>query len=397
MTFGLSHNLITKEIPIQNTLPAETQQYITTFLASLPWDKPYFYMTPSEHNLLSLNAMAKSCRVTVIHRGNRIAFETAASTTKLATLNNIQNIAVGYGLNKSGIGFDTRPIDFKAGSPMEPTDIDLDQYNTEYINKWYGHDQTQTTFNTLADVQLGYKALLRRYFNIVTDRSKTCGIPSLAEKIQFFDGKTTINQVVANHTYDFELAPLKKQSVYYRFGIPQITVGDTRLNIETNASLANALTFNLNNQNAQQHYTISQLPCQDMNDDDIDTQLPTGNTYPDRHYYCLHMEKANYLKRGFYKPSGDSASLQPSVHIGIQPIPSLSTEALTGTTTAYTDCQADFEVIAELDVEEGMGTNFPWLNGSNKAFGDMLFSSSDSNRNNCSINGRHTMNPVRTA
>ena len=55
-----------------------------------------------EFNLLPNGSYCKEVRISIVHRGNRIAFETAESATKLATLNQIQNILVGFGLNKTG-------------------------------------------------------------------------------------------------------------------------------------------------------------------------------------------------------------------------------------------------------------------------------------------------------
>ena len=125
MSFGLAHSKITKIIPpLAGQLNGEKQRYITTFLANIPWEKPYMYMTPGEYELLGPGATCKSVKITIIHRGNRIAFETASSATALATLNNIQNIGVAYGLNKTGWGTDITPTAFASGKPMQVTNFD---------------------------------------------------------------------------------------------------------------------------------------------------------------------------------------------------------------------------------------------------------------------------------
>lgn len=134
MSFGLAHTFLNGT----TGSPLETQKFLMTYLAEIPWHKPYFYMTPGEYNILGPNAKCKSVRISVVHRGNRIAFETASSATGLATLNNIQNIAVAYGLNKTGFGVNVRPNSFVTNEPMRVQNFATDENNQPYINSWYG-------------------------------------------------------------------------------------------------------------------------------------------------------------------------------------------------------------------------------------------------------------------
>lgn len=80
--------------------PENVGRITTTSLMNLPVDKPWFYMSPSEFtNILPKNSFVKLVRCKVVMRNLRTAFQTNASTSDLATLNQNKFIAKGIGLN----------------------------------------------------------------------------------------------------------------------------------------------------------------------------------------------------------------------------------------------------------------------------------------------------------
>lgn len=395
MTFGLSHNQILTTL----TAPAEVQIHLTTFLGNIPWNKPYFYMTPGEYNILGHNAKAKSMRISIVHRGNRIAFQTASSDAQLATLNNIQNLGVAYGLNKTGFGMNIRPTAFDSANsnPMVPTAFDYGEYDQNYINSWYGFPQNNAAVTTeIPDVQLGYKSMIRTYFAMTTQKDRSMGYPSLAKHVQFFDAKTTINQVVGQFEYHPKLAPLKKESEYLRFGLPNITNGSSTVNIQSNRGDPHAMAFDINNTNGQNQLVEATAKHAPLNSTGAtETALPTGT--PVTSLYILPIEKANYMKKGAWSDTGDKSHIQPSIHVGVQPIPALSTADLLGDTRKFTDAQADFEIVAEMEVDEGMGTDFAWSSAGNKAFGDITMVGQAPAEACCVIGNRQPNNTIRIA
>ena len=116
MTFAIAPTCISVDL----TTPTENQRWWSTALAQIPWDLPVLYMNNSEFDLLPDGSYCKEVRLTVVHRGNRIAFETGEVATRLATLNQVQNIMVGFGLNKTGWGVNATYTAFTAGNPMLP-------------------------------------------------------------------------------------------------------------------------------------------------------------------------------------------------------------------------------------------------------------------------------------
>lgn len=390
MSFGLAHTFLNGTTPA----PAEIQRFLMTYLAEVPWHKPYFYMTPGEYNILGPNAKCKSVRISIVHRGNRIAFETASSATGLATLNNIQNIAVAYGLNKTGFGVNVRPTTFVTGEPMRVSGFATDENNQPYINSWYGYPQNSANWGTeIPDVMVGYKSLLRRYFALVSSSTNSQGDPMLAKHLMFMDGKTTINQEVCQFEYHPKMAPLKQESTYVRYGLPTLNDNQTTLNIESNVHKQHTMSLDLNNSTPTAQFVEGDLLQRTLNNSNF-TEANNGATS----FYLRDIEKAHMMRHGVWGDSGDKATLQPSVHIGLQAIPALSTNALgSAPVFNYTDAQADWEIVAEMVVDEGIGVDFAWSTVGNKAFGDITMVTTDHNTFSTVVGGRHPINPVRAA
>lgn len=391
MSFGLAHTFLNGT---STTTPTETQRFLMTYLAEIPWNKPYFYMTPGEYNILGPNAKCKSLKISIVHRGNRIAFETASSASGLATLNNIQNIAVAYGLNKTGFGVNVRPTTFVTGEPMRVSGFATDENNQPYINSWYGFPQNDANWGTeIPDVMVGYKSLLRRYFAMISSNTNTQGDPMLAKHLMFMDGKTTINSVVGEFEYHPKMAPLKFESTYQRYGLPTVDDSQSTLNIEGNLHKQQTLTLDMNNSTPTAQFVEGDQLQRTLNNSSFIEANAGANSF-----YLRDIEKAHFMRNGVWGDAGDKATLQPSVHVGIQAIPALSTDSLAaGPTFSYTDSQADWEIVAEMVVDEGLGVDFAWATRGNKAFGDITMVTTDHDTYSCVVGGRHPINPVRAA
>lgn len=81
-------------VPVANTAPVRTTKIygLLTSLVNIPWDKPYFYLTPGEFHLLPKTSIVTKVQCQVVYRNTRQAFETNASTTSTATLNQYNDI-----------------------------------------------------------------------------------------------------------------------------------------------------------------------------------------------------------------------------------------------------------------------------------------------------------------
>ena len=216
MTFAIAPTWISVNLDT----PTERQRWLTTALAAIPWETPILYLTPSEFDLLPVGSYCKEVRVSIVHRGNRIAFETGEVATRLATLNQVQNIMVGFGLNKTGWGTNRTYPSFVAGNPMVPDAIDPPLI-ADLDNNFYGEANASATLtNFIPTHQLGIPYPLTNYFCLANAVENFGGVPPLAENVQFMDGKTTIDQQVASFKYNPKIGFLKLPCRHIRSGLP---------------------------------------------------------------------------------------------------------------------------------------------------------------------------------
>lgn len=383
LTFGIANTWINVDL----TTPTESQRWMTTALAEVPWQFPFLYLNQSEFDLIPPGSKVKEVRVAIYHRGNRIAFETASTATSLATLNQIQNIHVAHGLNKTGWGTNSTYPTFVAGEPMLPASVGAPLYAT-YPTNMYG--SASATINTsIANHQIGFKMPLLNYWNIVTSSQQFGGTPPIAENIQFFDGKTTINQCVGEFKWVPKMAPLKIPLKHLRTGLPRdpVTVADAPLQVHTNGSLQNTFTASLSGTASAggSNTTVGQVSNNIV------------NNFSNANFTMFDLiEKSQHIKSGpwgqFQKPQ-----IQPDIHIGIQAIPSLSTANIYSPITSWTDSQADWEVFAEMDVEEHQPTKLPFATVANVPAGDVMYRTQQGfpEDNTCSYAGLYPNNSIR--
>lgn len=386
LTFGIAPVWINRDL----TIPTENQRYLTTALAEIPWEYPLLYMNQSEFDLLPVGSYVKEVRVRVVHRGNRIAFETGEVATKLATLNQIQNIHVGFGLNKTGWGNNVTYTSFDATNPMKPTAVGAPTYNT-YDENFYGLSNANANFAVVIPThQIGSQYPLTNYFSLINAVQNFGGVPPLSENLQFMDGKTTINQEVASFKYNPKLAPIKVPLKHIRSGLPLLTTNispNAPLVVHTNGCLEN--TFNASITGTQDATGAVQSNNQVVNA--IQNNITSGQ-------FTLFdpIEKSQFMKQG---PWGQyqNPSIQPSLHVGIQAIPSLSSQNILSPIVNYTDCQADWDVFCEMDIIEHTPTKLPYATQANVPAGEVIYRTQQvfPETDACTYAGLYPNNPIR--
>lgn len=393
LTFGVAHTWISVAALGP---PAEAQRYLTTALAEIPWQKPFAYMTNSEFDLLPPGTMCKEMRIKIICRGVRIAFETAAVTTTLATLNQVQNIQVGFGLNLTGWGVD-RAYTFGTGTTsMVPTAVGQPIYNS-YIPLMYG-DVNATIQSAVPNSQIGFKFPLRNYFTMVTKTQNFGGTPPLVEKFKQYDGKTAINQVVGEFSWKPKFGMLKPPLRHIRWGLPTTNTSGPSLDVHTNGNISRGYTINAaaTTSDATGDGTTIGLTTSTISNIVETTPIPNGFEYLD------DIDKSQFFKQGPWGLFTD-AKIQPSVHIGVQAIPALTTSTFFGAPPTFTDSQCEWEVICEMDTEEYTPTGMPYATAPNVAAGDAIYrtmpysgatTQAPNNTNACTFAGLYPTNGI---
>lgn len=388
MTFGIAPNIIPSN---EGTTPIlATSAFLTTYMAEIPWHIPALYMNPSEFFLLQRGSRCVRCHVEVYYRGTTIQFETAATSTNLATLNQINDIAVAHGLNKSGQGQNVSFTGFATGQTMIPTAIAKPKYDsvgTNYrgmLRDYYGtpNEEGANFINYIPHHQLGRQTFLYNYWALSAIRNSTSttvsrhqfgGWPTLSDKIEQYDGKTAVNTCVLTAEYKPKMGFLNRPHANMGHGLPASNTQATAITVQCGGHLPN---------NRQAQITPIQSPIATNAQltgvtESVATSLnnlSTGGNLPATLNEYTPIEKSQFARTGSWGEM--DPHVQPSIHIGVQPVPALTT---TNTLTSssgdgtWTDVRAYWEVMCTMDVVEHTPTAYPWAQTANVPVGDVIY------------------------
>ncbi|QRK03673.1 capsid protein 1 [Duck-associated ambidensovirus 2] len=382
MTFGLAPNIINAE-------GATSSKWLTSYLAEIPWHIPAFFLNPSEFELISNGSQVKEVHIEVIYRGSTIQFETATTTSGIATLNQINDIAVATGLNRTGWGSNVRFKSFDQNEPMIPTALRRPTYGqADGVTKgmevdYYGTENNTPEFTTsIPKHQLGRHVFLYNYWanssrseNPIGSNALFGGWPCLAEKINQMDGKTVVNQVVLQSSYTPKMGLLKKPLGVASHGLPYPTGGESFKVYGLNTFASNRGADITAPSTVLDPY---QLELQSK--DQANVASSASAVEPDFTNF-LPIEKSQYARSGLWGNPG--GHIQPSLHIGVQPVPALSTAAILGDNqnfNKWTDTRAYWEIKATMIVTENMPTAWPYAYGGNVPMGEQIMFTPKANR-----------------
>lgn len=379
MTFGLASAVIS------GSGTYATDSWLTTYLAEIPWHIPAFYLNESEFNLLPNGSQCIEMTVQVIYRGSTIQFETGSTSSGLATLNQINDIAVANALNKTGWGSNVSFSSFNDSKPMIPTGISKPKYKAvaqKYrgmTNDYYGTNNDKSDFKSfIPHHQLGRQCFLYNYFAISTRTATKTGTvadptslyggwPALAEKIQQIDGKTCVNQVINVSTYKPKMGQLKQPLLHYGIGLPYPKQGEA-MTIDVGGNLVTPRVLNASYQKNNESGDL--FSCSESVENVNNKNLSYDIYTP--------IEKSQISRSGFW--SDNMPHIQPSLHIGVQPVPALTTTALLaedGVFNQWTDTRAYWEVVATMKVKEYNPTHLPYATTANVPQGDVIMQHSN--------------------
>lgn len=340
---GLSGTAAAQEGP--PAIPAYTIYFITTSLAELPVDKPYFYLDPGEFNNLNPGSYCTRVHVKVSQRNAIQQFETGATTSNLATLNQNKNAIYAHGLNLTGMGMNRYYSTFDGTQTMVPTasqppiyvDGDAGGAYVGFVGDAYGFAQSDARFNTiLPKHNFGEPIRLQNYWNFVTHSLDNNGWMEAQHLWHEWDASQTIAESVCEYTYHPVMAPLNAPLNEINTYVPIVATG---LNIDGASGYSGRELITLTpsaggaNINTITHSTTSQnIQQRTLLADNINSPLE---------------------KSQFYKSSvrdNFKAQVQPSFHIGMKPVHSLTTSAGFSDNSTFTDCRIDWDVTTHMTV-----------------------------------------------
>nr|QTE03707.1 MAG: structural protein [Periparus ater ambidensovirus] len=366
LTFGIASKIISKPIAEHAPIPAHTIYYLTTALAEIPVHKLPLFLNPSEFGKLPVGSEILELKVTVVQRNALLSFQTNASTTNLATLNQNKNGVFSIGLNKTNYGLNRRYTAFATEETMIPTNCGPPVYEAttsapayEGLQEdLYGVDNTSATFSTsLPKHQTGMYTTLKNYFCMTHTNKYKGGWPLLQEKVTEYDAAALVGEIITEYTYHPKVGLIKIPQNYLPTQIPY---NNLRVPHGTMKSSPEDYLYNgLLNPSA---------------DELIDYENKSKSIFDSGNFdYYADIEKSQFYSQG---PGGvNSAKIQPSLHIGIMPVPALTTKSIINgdTNSNFTDTRSYFDVHCEATVGVRQYTDRPFADEYNCAFGETYY------------------------
>lgn len=335
LTYGLGNTVIQIQRKVSDV--TYNDNFVMTSLARLPVDRPFFYINPSEFAQLPPGSSIEELNVRVTAFTPRIAFQTNSSETALATLNQNQFILHAIGLNTSTQGVDVRPKTFKEKEPMIVDSIDEigevkdEDLFKDYVNEFYGEKSMPTH---VPRHQFGIPYPLKNYFALVCQEYGTTDNPGY-ECLQSYVNEIRINGPpgeILEYNYKPQLGLIKQAIPAIYTGVPSALNGAATLSCPAGAG---------NTQYKTADFTMSN----NLLTGDKETFDDTTNSV--RNWLITDpIEKSQVLHAGAF-PSY-RAKAQPSLHVGVKPVHSLTTANLDDNlnNASFTDSQAYFVVEA---------------------------------------------------
>lgn len=365
LTFGLAYK------PIVVTQTGYSDVYMITSLAHIPWEYPFMYLNPSEFGLLPPGASVKhvSCRVKA--ENVRIAFPTNATETNLATLNQNKFLRVGINLNQKVQSVNALPGGFQAAQPMIATSVTAFNPVTYagWIDNFYGVTNNDTTAPDIFTTQtprhqFGIPWVAQYYCCPVTQTND----PTLSgwedfqaqlEEIKV-DGPSGY---IAELEYSPAIGLLKQPLQGIWTGLPSTGTPATARNISVNSGAGNT-----------QHRRISTTIASSRNTGITETNFNYSRQPLPVNFTMLEpIEKNQRLVSGITPEF--FAKTQPTLHVGVMPVPALTTAAINNTinNSSFTDAQAYFEVTCEMAVECAFPTRRPLATVANTTMAKSMY------------------------
>lgn len=348
ITWGIAYQMLELE------LTKAKEKQISTPFAQVPWDRPYLYMNNSEWQILPTGSHVEHMKVEVRARNVRVAFETNASSTALATLNQNKDVCYAVGLNKSMYVQNVQYLTFNKEEPMIPEtwEADSNKKHEDLAADLYGKGFKDVD-NTVPRHQMGIPTPLPTYA-MVPYRSAAydTGVMCLQHHYHDFDADAVSGQVFCTVNYKPTMGMLKRPTRVYYPGnhgtqeeqaqeIPrqgcQFKQMGTKIGIDTNGG---PTSF--------EDVTSYTTKCADT----------TNFTW------IQPIEKSQFLRFG--ENGMKPIDAQPSLHIAVQPTPALTTKSLQGESNGhFTDVQCYWELICDMTVNTQEPTYFPLLTMTN--------------------------------
>lgn len=368
LTFGLAYKPVA--VPRAGP-PAYNDVYMVTSLAHIPWEYPFMYLNPSEFALLPPGSRCTKVRCQVKSENVRIAFSTNSSETNLATLNQNKFLRCGVGLNQKIQSVNAQPGGFSTpGQPMIATSVT--DFSESTLDLWsqnfYGvpNDRTTAPNQFLTQTprhQFGIPWVAQHYFMPVSQdndptKSGWEDLQAVLEEVKV-DGPSG---TILDETYHPHMGLLKQPINAIWTGVPSTGTPGTAKTVPVNTGAGNTQHRRINT--TIQNGTVS---------GNVEEATNWSTPHATNFTTTKMIEKNQRICSGITPEY--FAGTQPSLHVGVMPVPALTTSAIDNVTnnSSFTDAQAYFEIICEMEVECAFPTRRPLANVANTTMGNIVY------------------------
>lgn len=301
-------------------------------------------------------------------RNPRTAFETNASTSNLATLNQNKFIQYATGLVNNTRGFNCVYTFGTATNTMRPTSLEMidETFFKKVISTMYGTDPNNwlkpnwtdgaTLPCSLLNLPMQFPSYYAMYANKVMNNGEV-GWQMINEKITKVDASALIGKKIIDYNYSPTLS-------YLSMPWNNVYTGRTQtggLN-HTGFKLTDTSSISLPNQ-----LHIDNAKGQSSSNTSNNFQILSDNNWKkiftnNFNRYIEPIECGQYIKQGL-KPSS-SVKIQPSLHVGVCAVPQLTTTNAYFVPDKFIDIECTWDIQTEMICEYGLPytySHFPTL------------------------------------
>lgn len=325
--------------------------YGTTSLAEIPVDRVHLYLTKEEIDLMPKGARILNVKCSVVMRNPRTAFETASTTSSLATLNQNKFGVYGIGLNVNTRGVN-RSYKFNATDPMTVDNVDTTLNYQKQHDVWYGTLDTDTHFtDTLPTSFMNLPSVLVHYYTMfhrtVKDTFKYTW-QRLNKYIHKFDASHYIGDRIVYYEYSPKYGLLSEPIPHYgSYLISEKQSAFAVTDIGSNEGPSVTIYNHDNPTELNRVGTTHEYPFRIVTTQE-ETQMWTklkGN----RHIGLVDFG-------AYYHTVNDKSNTQaqPSLHVGVYPVHKMTTTENRIIPSKFTDVEALWDVAVECEVGFGL-------------------------------------------
>ena len=354
LTFNQVHRMTSKGLAFNTVANGTEEVHMTTALAHIPWDRAFMYMTPRDFASLPLGSVCTDVSIKIVVRNPQIGFKTGTSVTETATLNHNKHYIVADALEDKCYGIERKYSMFT--QPMKPYATAAPDISG-YANIMYGYGQDNLLFDSTVPASLmGVDIELINYFTLVSYNNAyyvanpTAEAPGWGNFIEHLNEKNlqvAVGTTILERSHKFINAPLTKQlpgvhnQTHHSF-----TLGGSAMNRYRQLTSLTNLPF----KNPGATGTLS----------DDTTAAPIQVTNKALQYHIATYDSV--LEQGMLNATllghpGDIKH-QPSIHVGMKPIPKISGVVVNGQPSEWTTVNAFYEVTCTMNVSYGLPNTF---------------------------------------